>query len=174
MFVCCLCLAPCKTCPTMQVVMRLSHDPSNHFSLSLKAGTVNAHNTWFLYLYFYFCFGICSFVFSEKPEEEREAVATWQRLWWSITLASLQRSNHWIYSFVRTVVGGDGDVDHGDNVDGVDEFSVRFLQAEHWNPTMQWIYSFLRTDSSIAIKQEMNKKLLWDQFNKFLFEFPKV
>ena len=38
--------------------------------------------------------------------------------------------------FFRTVGGGDGDVDHGDNVDGVDEFSVRFLshnayQAEH-------------------------------------------
>ena len=47
MLVYCLCLAFCKTCPTMQVAMRLSHDPSNHFSLSLKAGTVNAHNTWF-------------------------------------------------------------------------------------------------------------------------------
>ena len=139
MFVYCLYLAFCKTCPTMQVAMRLSHDPSNHFSLSLKAGTVNAHNTWFLYLYFYFCFCICSFVFSEKPEEEREAVATWQRLWWSITLASLHRSNHRIYSFVRTVVGGDGDVDHVDDVDGGDDQWVPRLgflshnarQAEH-------------------------------------------
>ena len=132
MFICCLCLAPCKTCPTMQVVMCLSHDPSNHFSLSLKAGTVNAHNTWFLYLYFYFCFCICSFVFSEKPEEEREAVATWQRLWWSITLASLHRSNHWIYSFVRTVVGGDGDVDHGEDVGGRDD---QWVQSSYtWVP----------------------------------------
>ena len=176
MFVCCLCVAPCKTCPTMQVVMCLSHDPSNHFSLSLKAGTVNAHNTWFLYLYFYFCFCICSFVFSEKPEEEREAVATWQRLWWSITLASLHRSNHWIYSFVRTVGGGDGDVDHGEDVDGRgDRFSSEFLNlgSEHGNLTKQWIHSFLRTDSTIAIKQEI-KKLLWYQFSKFLLEFPKV